>query len=184
MFTSESVSLFRGIVSKFHLQTLFTWTAETTNNAFEIYRNGRYLFSTKIWNLETIPWIIRALIKIIQYLLWFVLIVVSNQWVDHTPQWCTHSYRRQLQFGGGVTLEQCKQLCRGCAAIEYWSGKTKVCYECLDHTKRTSYTHTKDNGYPPHVYIRQWTLPSIYIIRAAKKIVAEPWRAMKGGINK
>ena len=90
----------------------------------------------------------------------FVLIVLSNHWVDHTPQWCTYSYRRQLQFGGGVTLEQCKQLCPRCAAIEYWSGNTKVCYECLDHTKRTSFTNTNDGGYPPHVYIRQWTTSS------------------------
>ena len=80
----------------------------------------------------------------------FVLIV--NQWVDHTPQWCTHSYRRQLQIGGGVTLEQCKQLCPSCAAIEYWSGNTKGCYECLDHTKREWFTHTNDGAYPPHVY--------------------------------
>ena len=83
----------------------------------------------------------------------FVLIV--NQWVDHTPQWCTHSYRRQLQIGGGVTLEQCKQLCPSCAAIEYWSGNTKGCFECLDHTKRESFTNTNDGAYPPHVYIRQ-----------------------------
>ena len=83
----------------------------------------------------------------------FVLIV--NQWVHHTPQWCTYSYRRQLQIGGGVTLEQCKQLCPSCAAIEYWSGNTKGCYECPDHTKREWFTHTNDGAYPPHVYIRQ-----------------------------
>ncbi|CAH3179804.1 unnamed protein product [Porites evermanni] len=81
--------------------------------------------------------------------------VLLNQWVDHTPQWCTHSYRRELQRGGGVTLEQCKQLCPSCAAIEYWSGNTKICFECLDHTKRESYTNTNDGAYPPHVYIRQ-----------------------------
>ena len=79
---------------------------------------------------------------------------------------------RQLQFGGGVTLKQCKQLCPSCAAIEYWSGNTKVCYECLDHTRRTSFTNTKDGGYPPHVYIRQqWTTPST---RTATKVAAEP----------
>ena len=99
-------------------------------------------------------------IQIIQYLFRFVLTVVSNQWVDHTPQWCTHSYRRELQWGGGVTLEQCKQLCPSCAAIEYWSGNTKVCFECLDHTKRESFTNINDGAYPPHVYIRQWTSSS------------------------
>ena len=88
----------------------------------------------------------------------FVLIPHSDTWVDYTPQWCG-SYRRQLKRGGGVTLEQCKQLCPGCAAIEYWSaelnGGPKTCWECLDHTKRTSHTNTNDLSYPPHVYIRQ-----------------------------
>ena len=84
----------------------------------------------------------------------FVLIPHSDTWVDYTPQWCG-SYRRLLKSGGGVTLEQCKQLCPGCAALEYWSGRVKVCFECLDHTKRTPYTNTKDGAYPPHVYIRQ-----------------------------
>ena len=55
----------------------------------------------------------------------------------------------------GVTLEQCKQACAGCAALEYWSGNTKICFECLDHTKRVPYTNTNDVGYPPHVYVRQ-----------------------------
>ena len=112
----------------------------------------------------------------------FVLIPHSDTWLDYTPQWCGTSYRRQLKWGGGVTLEQCKQLCPGCAAIEYWSaelnGGDKVCWECLDHTKRTSYTNTHDSCYPPHVYIRQWTTPST---RTATKVAAEPLRAVKGG---
>ena len=83
----------------------------------------------------------------------FVLISHSDTWVDYTPQVC--GPRRELKWGGGVTLEQCKQLCAGCAAIEYWSGGDKACFECLDHTKRTPYTNTKDVSYPPHVYIRQ-----------------------------
>lgn len=89
----------------------------------------------------------------------FVLIPQPDTWVDYTPQLCGGSYRRLLKWGGGVTLEQCKQLCPGCAAIEYWSaelnGGDKTCWECLDHTKRTSYTSTRDRSYPPHVYIRQ-----------------------------
>lgn len=85
----------------------------------------------------------------------FVFIHHSG-WLHYTPQWCTSSYRRLVRRpSSGVTLEQCKQLCPRCAAIEYWSGKDKWCYECLDHTKRTSFTHTSDQGYPPHVYIRQ-----------------------------
>ena len=83
----------------------------------------------------------------------FVLIPHSDTWVDYTPQVC--GPRRELKWGGGVTLEQCKQLCAGCAAIEYWSGGDKACFECLDHTKRTPYTNTKDVSYPPHVYIRK-----------------------------
>ncbi|CAH3178966.1 unnamed protein product [Porites evermanni] len=82
--------------------------------------------------------------------------VKLRQWLHYTPQWCTSSFRRQVRGrGSGVTLEQCKQLCPRCAAIEYWSGKDKWCYECLDHTKRTSYPNTDDRAYPPHVYIRQ-----------------------------
>ena len=86
-------------------------------------------------------------------IVWFVLLVLP-QWVEYTPQVC--GPRRELKNGGWVTLEQCKQLCPGCAAIEYWSGGDKACFECLDHTKRTSYTVTHDARYPPHVYIRQY----------------------------
>lgn len=85
----------------------------------------------------------------------FVLIALSAQWSRYSLQWCTGSYRRLVQKGGGITLEKCKQLCPGCAAIEYWFGADEFCYECLDHTKRESYTNPDGYAYPPHVYIRQ-----------------------------
>ena len=55
----------------------------------------------------------------------------------------------------GVTLEECKNLCAGCAAIEYWSGNDKHSYKCLDHTKRQLFTNIHDGAYPSHVFVRQ-----------------------------
>jgi len=82
-----------------------------------------------------------------------VKVVKTALWLEYTPQWCDG--HRRLIKQGGITEKECKTLCSGCAAIEYWSGQPKYCYECLDHTKRTPFTSTSGNGYPPHVFIRQ-----------------------------
>ena len=75
------------------------------------------------------------------------------RWVEYTPQWCGRSNRRNIARRLSLTLEECKKLCAGCPAIEYWSGGNKECNKCLDHTKRSSYTDTGDSYYPPHVFI-------------------------------
>jgi len=79
----------------------------------------------------------------------------AARWLEYSPQWCGVDNRRTIQSGGGITEQECKNRCSGCAAIEYWSGHVKYCFQCLDHTKRRQYTNTADNGYPPHVFIRQ-----------------------------
>ena len=75
------------------------------------------------------------------------------RWVEYTPQWCGRSNRRNIARRLSLTLEECKKLCAGCPAIEYWSGRNKECNKCLDHTKRRSFTNTGDSYYPPHVFI-------------------------------
>ncbi|KAL9963319.1 hypothetical protein ACROYT_G032511 [Oculina patagonica] len=85
-----------------------------------------------------------------------ILSIFQEQWREYTPQWCGQNYRRNIQFGRGITEEECKQRCSNCTAIEYWSGGIKGCYECLDHTKRKQYNNTADTIYPPHVFVRQW----------------------------
>ncbi|KAL9952663.1 hypothetical protein ACROYT_G039947 [Oculina patagonica] len=67
--------------------------------------------------------------------------------------WSGVDNRIEIQWGG-ITEAECKQRCPDCAAIEYWSGATKTCWECIDHTKRRPYTNTEDGSYPPHVFVR------------------------------
>ncbi|XP_078360774.1 uncharacterized protein LOC144645166 [Oculina patagonica] len=77
----------------------------------------------------------------------------SSSWLEYTPEICGADNRIQIQWGG-ITEAECKQRCPDCAAIEYWSGATKTCWECVDHTKRRPYTNTEDGSYPPHVFVR------------------------------
>lgn len=74
-----------------------------------------------------------------------------RQWRSYSPEWCGGDNRERITTR--VTLEQCKQLCSDCAAIEYWSGGSRYCYKCFDHTKRRPFTNTADGAYPPHVLI-------------------------------
>ncbi|KAL9952656.1 hypothetical protein ACROYT_G039940 [Oculina patagonica] len=78
----------------------------------------------------------------------------ATSWLEYTPEWCGIDYRIEIQRGGDITEAECKKMCSDCAAIEYWSGPTKICFECIDHTKKKSYTNTADGAYPPHVFVR------------------------------
>ncbi len=86
--------------------------------------------------------------------LYLICLVHVEQWREYTPEWCGGGYRREIQRKG-ITEEECKQRCSNCTAIEYWSGGSGYCFECLDHTKRIPYTNTADAAYPPHVFVRE-----------------------------
>ena len=151
---------------------LLLWPFERCCVVLEILLRDFFSIKNGFGSCSVVPSVCYIQINGIVYC---VLIPHSVPWVDYTPQICGTSNRRLLKWGGGVTLEQCKQLCPGCAAIEYWSaelhGGDKTCWECLDHTKRHSHMGTYDLSYPPHVYVRQWTTPST---RTATKVAAEP----------
>ena len=82
-------------------------------------------------------------------MLLFCLVCVE-QWREYTPEDCD-GYRSTIAHG--VTAEECKQLCKDCEAIEYWSTGTRACLACLDHTKRRPHTDTTTPGYPPYVFV-------------------------------
>ena len=57
----------------------------------------------------------------------------------------------------GISLNQCMERCVGdtaCNGIEYWSGDSGGCYECLDPGSTSPYTDTESWGYPPSVFKR------------------------------
>ena len=83
-----------------------------------------------------------------------IFFYVEQLWREFTPEWCGHGNRKHIH-GGSITEEECKQRCSDCVAIEFWSGGDGMCYKCLDHTKRKTYTNTRDAVYPPHVFIRE-----------------------------
>ena len=58
-------------------------------------------------------------------------------------------------LGRGITADQCKEMCKEeCLGVEWWQGFTMSCYECTDPARKESYTDTKDNSYPPHVFLK------------------------------
>ena len=74
------------------------------------------------------------------------------KWLDFTPQWCTLAGR--VQLGGGITADQCKEMCKErCLGVEWWQALMS-CYKCTDPARKETYTNTNDPGYPPHVFLK------------------------------